>query len=360
MASLVLARLTSRKLLKISGPDCYPYLQGLISNDLRYLYEPDRIPKSKHAKGTPNVLSTFMLNAQGRAICDMLIYRTLHTRSECQFSPPEGGLDEPDELFIECEAKLASGLANTLYGYRVRRKISIFMRDNLAVWCLFPKFDTNKSETSITQSEGNPLATIPNPDEVLSKRLTVVNDPRLASLGTRIISRDSDFNEVKNSIQSFINADIQEGSLKDYIVHRYTLGVGEGVDDHPESFCLPLECNADLLNSVSFSKGCYLGQELTARIHYTGVVRKRLMPVIIDSNTHNQDTATAPLIANAEIYDTITNRKVGVLRHRVGNRGLALLRHDMVSGPHELFHDGSKTKLSTYRPYWWDSDKKIS
>lgn len=357
MASLVLARLTNRKLLKIYGPDCYPYLQGLVSNDLRYLYEADRIPKSKHAKSTPNVLSAFMLNAQGRAICDMLIYRTPYTRSECQFSPP---VEETDELFIECEAKLASGLANTLYGYRVRRKISITMKDNLAVWCLFPKFDPNKSELFITQGEGPPLATIPNYDEVLSRNLTVVNDPRLASLGMRIISRDSNFSGVRNSIQSFINADIQEGSLKDYITHRYTLGVGEGIDDHLESFSLPLECNADLLHSVSFSKGCYLGQELTARIHYTGVVRKRLMPVIIDSNTQDQNLATAPLISNAEITDKVANKKVGVLRHRVGSRGLALLRHDLLSEPHDLFHEASRTRLSAYRPYWWNSDEKVS
>lgn len=353
MASFVLARLTNRKLLKISGPDCYPYLQGLISNDLRYLYEPDRIPQSKYASLSPNVLSAFMLNAQGRAICDLLIYRTPTTRLECSFSPP-GILTEPDDLLIECDAKLASGLANTLYGYRVRRKISISLKDKLSVWCLFPKFDLDRPGLTLTYGK-EPLYDIMT-QQFVTNQLTVVNDPRLRSMGMRIISISRDFNDVKYSIQSFINTDIQEGSIKDYLLNKYLLGVGEGLGDHPESNCLPLECNADFLNSVSFSKGCYLGQELTARIHHTGVVRKRLMPIILDLATQTKDSG--PLIANTDIIEQISRKKIGSLRSVVKNRGLALLRHDSITETLNLIHEGSSTKISTYKPYWWNSPEK--
>lgn len=358
MASLVLAKLTTRKIIKIYGPDCYPYLQGLISNDLRYLYEPDRIPKTEHAKSSPNVLSTFMLNAQGRAICDMLIYRTPSTRLECQFEPPNK-LKEKDELFIECDDKLASGLANTLYGYRVRRKIALIMMDNHTIWSLFPKFEPNQSGLSVTQDELSLINTIQNSNEIMESQLTVVNDPRLSSMGMRIISYHTDFDKIKSRIQSFLGKEVEEGSLKDYIKHRYRLGVGEGLSDHPESDCLPLECNADLLNSVSFTKGCYLGQELTARIHHTGVVRKRLMPITLELD-QDKSLSTIPLVGGTEIIDQGSKKKIGTLRHRVGSRGLALLRHDLLSESSELIHQGSSTKVFTYRPYWWESNGQIS
>jgi len=57
--------------------------------------------------------------------------------------------------------------------------------------------------------------------------------------------------------------------------------VPEGSIDVPKELLTPLECNFDLLNCISFTKGCYIGQELTARTHYTGKIRKRLLPVLI-------------------------------------------------------------------------------
>ncbi len=64
-----------------------------------------------------------------------------------------------------------------------------------------------------------------------------------------------------------------------YHRHRLALGVAEGTDEVPLGACFPLEYNLDYLNGVSFSKGCYLGQELTARSFHTGVIRKRVMPI---------------------------------------------------------------------------------
>lgn len=61
---------------------------------------------------------------------------------------------------------------------------------------------------------------------------------------------------------------------------RMINGVAEGAVDLPFEDSLPLEANIDLLNGVHFNKGCYVGQELTARTHFRGQVRKRIMPVI--------------------------------------------------------------------------------
>lgn len=64
---------------------------------------------------------------------------------------------------------------------------------------------------------------------------------------------------------------------------RYSLGLPEGADEFKSGEGLPLEANADLCNGVSFSKGCYVGQELTARSRFVGVVRRRVAPIFFES-----------------------------------------------------------------------------
>jgi len=342
MTALALARLTNRKLLKITGPDCYPYLQGLLCNDVRYLYEPDRIPERKHAKNSSNAMGAFMLNAHGKAICDILLYRTALTRQDCVFTPP-GQAYEHDELLIECDSSLASGLANTLYGYRLRRKIRLSIENELTTWCLFPKLVDNHDSSALASFEER-ISVLSDVGEIIGDGLTIVNDPRILSMGMRIISKTTDFIDLKSSIQSITNQDILESTLKDYTIHRYMLGVGEGGQDHPESNCFPLECNADLLGSVSYDKGCYLGQELTARIHFTGVVRKRLMPITLDTKID--------LRSGTEIVDS-NGKRLGLLRKAVGNRGLALMRHELAIASQDLVHEETGTKISTQVPYWW-------
>ena len=68
-----------------------------------------------------------------------------------------------------------------------------------------------------------------------------------------------------------------------YALQLQLLGVPSTAQLHGADV-LPIESNLDLLNAVSFSKGCYIGQELTARTHFRGVVRKRLLPIV--ASTH--------------------------------------------------------------------------
>lgn len=86
-----------------------------------------------------------------------------------------------------------------------------------------------------------------------------------------------------------------------YTLHRLKCGVPEGVDEFGIGTAMPLEMNMDYMNgseimiinvfiirtyhlTVSFSKGCYLGQELTSRTHHTGVVRKRVIPLTLEED----------------------------------------------------------------------------
>ncbi|WP_182040695.1 CAF17-like 4Fe-4S cluster assembly/insertion protein YgfZ [Bombella mellum] len=89
---------------------------------------------------------------------------------------------------------------------------------------------------------------------------------------------------------------------------------------------LVLEANMDHLNGVSWTKGCYLGQEVTARTHYRGLIKKRILPVVSVTGQTLPDGGTV----------TLNGQDVGELRSREGQRGLALLHRKAWSTEAEL------------------------
>ncbi|THG38502.1 YgfZ/GcvT domain-containing protein [Sphingomonas olei] len=132
-----------------------------------------------------------------------------------------------EDLLLDCEGEQADALAKRLTLYRLRRKIAIARDDSLAVhWAL-------------DGSEGVP-------------------DPRLAALGQRWIAAPGE-------------------AAEGWLAHRLSLGVTEGVGELGSGETLWLECNARELNGVSFGKGCYVGQENTARMNYRSKVNRRLV-----------------------------------------------------------------------------------
>jgi hypothetical protein len=132
-----------------------------------------------------------------------------------------------EALLLDCEAEQADALAKRLTLYRLRRKIAIARDDSLAVhW-------------AVDGSEGVP-------------------DPRLAALGQRWIAAPGE-------------------AAEGWLAHRLSLGVTEGVGELGSGETLWLECNARELNGVSFGKGCYVGQENTARMNYRSKVNRRLV-----------------------------------------------------------------------------------
>jgi folate-binding protein YgfZ len=80
------------------------------------------------------------------------------------------------------------------------------------------------------------------------------------------------------------------------------LGVPEGALELPPGDSVCLEASLDLLRSISFTKGCYKGQELIARTHFTGKIRKRLYPVLLRPL---QDASTVPTAESAQLVDTL-------------------------------------------------------
>lgn len=135
---------------------------------------------------------------------------------------------ESDDLLLDCEAAAAADLVKRLTMYRLRRKIHIERDENLAVhW-------------SKGSEEG-------------------ASDPRLALLGRRWLAPRGE-------------------PATDWLEHRLGLGVCEGRDELGD--LLWLECNAAELNGVSFTKGCFVGQENTARMNWRQKINRRLFVVI--------------------------------------------------------------------------------
>ncbi|XP_071554889.1 putative transferase CAF17 homolog, mitochondrial [Temnothorax nylanderi] len=256
-----LEHLSDRSVLRVSGNEASTFLQGLITNDMNYLDE-----------GAPNIYTLF-LNIRGRVMCDAIVYKS----------------EESNLYYVECDSLIIDSLQRHLKMYRVRRKIDIeHVGDKINVWSMFGStkhFDNGvaATETGKHKLEGMifPCGKLNSKASKFVDNVMIYEDPRLPDLGLRILAESQ---ISRHEIIKHLDADVPPSeNLADYKAFRYKLGVGEGAHDLPLGKALPLEINCDYLHGVSFHKGCYIGQELTARTYHTGVVRKRLMPLLFDN-----------------------------------------------------------------------------
>jgi hypothetical protein len=167
-----------------------------------------------------------LLTPQGKALFDFILWA--------------GG----DDVLLDCEAEQAEALRRRLTLYRLRRPISIEPEPTLAVhWC---------SPAKAGVQTGGEAGLRLSPESSL--------DPRLPELGYRWLAPPAE-------------------PATGWLQHRLSLGVTEGAAELGQDKTLWLECNAAELSGVSFTKGCYVGQENTARMNYRSKVNRRLVVV---------------------------------------------------------------------------------
>ena len=179
-----------------------------------------------------------LLTPQGKVLFDFLVWRG------------DGGAG--GDLLIDCEADAAGALAKRLTLYRLRRPITIARDDAMAV-----HWRPGDGE------HGTP-------------------DPRLPALGMRWLAAKGE------SPASDTDADDA------WRAHRLSLGVTEGRTELGDGTTLWLECNAADLGGVSFTKGCYVGQENTARMNWRQKVNRRLVVVPADRSDPARQRAAYP------------------------------------------------------------------
>jgi len=174
-------------------------------------------------------------------------------------------------------------------------------------------------------------------------------DPRVKSLGYRILAPKS-HPELCYQLREM------DGPVS-YTNLRYQMGVPEGGDEVESAKALPLEYNVEFAHGVSFHKGCYIGQELTARTHHTGVIRKRVMPLAF------ADKLEDPVEPGESLVNE-SGKPVGKFIRGDRTHGIGLMRLEetakasavrLKSDPEIAF------RTPVDKPFWWPkhSPKKL-
>lgn len=275
MADLPLIPLSNRTVIAIGGDDRISFLQGLVTNDVTNL--------------EGKAVWSALLTAQGKYLHDFII------------------LADGDRLLLDVEAGRRDDLIRRLRMFRLRAKVEL--TDLTGQLGVFARLDTAQAERgTVTAVEGG----------------WQIVDPRHADLGHRFILP--------------VNTPAP-GDIADWDRARITLGIPDSSRDLIPEKSILLDNGFDELAGVAWNKGCYVGQELTARTKYRGLVKKRLVPVGL----------TGPLPDTGTIV-TRDGADVGEIRSGCDDLALALIRLDALSKDVPLLCGGAT--LAPMPPSW--------
>jgi hypothetical protein len=282
---MMMTPLPHRGVLEIQGDDKSAFLQGLLSNDINEV-------------GPEQAIYATLLTPQGRFLYDFFI------------------VEQEGSYFLDVESQRLPDLIKKLSLYKLRSHVTMIPRPELKVYALW--------------GEGIEKA-LNLKDERGFSHGGFYKDPRLSELGARFMGLEAP--------QGF-----SLGTVQDYDFHRIKLGVPEGgLDLLPEKSIL-LELGLDELHAINWKKGCYVGQELTTRSKFLGLVRKRLFPVKIEG--------PIPEFGAEIFFEEIA---IGSMRSSQKDVGLALLRLEHLKfdeeGQGQTLRCG-EAMLTPYKPFW--------
>lgn len=190
-------------------------------------------------------------------------------------------LSDGERLLLETEAAGATAVAQRLSRFKLRSKVALRVAEEFAVYVAWG-------------------GSIPPLDAIAAP------DPRLAEAGVRVLATAP------------VAAD---AAPEDWDRHRLALGLPEAADLEPEGTIL-LEAGFDELSGISWTKGCYMGQELTARTRYRGLLKRRILPVVVEGALPAPGTPVTDAAGAA----------LGEMRSGRDGRAMALLRLQALDG----------------------------
>jgi folate-binding protein YgfZ len=283
MAEAAYALLESRGVLSVAGPDRVGFLQGLVSNDVARI-APDR------------AIYAALLTAQGKYLHDFMMAA------------------RGDAILLDAEAARLADLQRRLGLYRLRAKVTIAASDSHGVAVAWGKDAAAAFGLPETPGTAKPFA-----DGV------AYVDPRLAALGVRLLLPRA------GGAAPLAGLGLRQGDAAEYDLLRLLLGVPDGSRDLVVEKTILLEAGFDELNGIDWQKGCYIGQELTARTKYRGLVKKRLMPVGVAGPLPPPGTPV-----------TRDDGEIGEMRSGRDGLALALLRLDAAESAGTLVAGGAR------------------
>ena len=226
--------LEDRGILYINGNDCFEFLQNLITNDLNKVSENSSCFAS-------------LLTPQGKYLFDFMIVK------------------HKEGYFIDCEKKVIDELFKKLDLYKLRSKIEILNLSNEFVVAAISK-EKFLSFENTKDAVGNTIKYRSDP---------IFLDPRNTDLGGRIIIN------LEKLYLSIKKLNLKSSNTEEYYDHSFNIGIPQMDTQKLQNKLFGIECNFEDLNGLDFKKGCYVGQENTARIKLKDKQSKKLFPIKI-------------------------------------------------------------------------------
>ena len=224
--------LDDRAILYLNGEDTKEFLQNLISNDMNKVSE-------------TNTCFTSLLSPQGKFLYEFIIIK------------------HKSGYLIDCEKSQADGLYKQLSTYKLRSRVEILNLSNEFVVAAF----SHEKFLTFDEAKDQPGYTIKYRED------PIFLDPRNKNLGARLIIN------LEKLYLSLKKLDLHDANLKEYYSLSHSLGIVPKDLNKLKDKLFGIECNFEELNGIDFKKGCYVGQENTARIKLKNKLSKRLFPI---------------------------------------------------------------------------------
>ena len=234
--------LEDRGILYVNGVDAKEFLQNMISNDINKVNE-------------DNSCFASLLSPQGKFLFAFIIVK------------------HKSGYFIDCEKSQTEALFKQLSIYKLRSKVEIMNLSNEFVVAAFNKEKFLKFEGT-TDEPGNTIRYREDP---------ILLDPRNKDLGARLIIN------LEKLYLSLKKLELKDSPIDEYYKLSHELGIPQKNMNELQNKLFGIECNFEELNGIDFKKGCYVGQENTARIKLKNKLSKRLLPIKLIKGKLNEN-----------------------------------------------------------------------
>ena len=234
--------LKDRAILYVSGEDAKDFLQNLVSNDINKITD------------TSSCFAS-LLTPQGKFLYEFII------------------LKHKQGYFIDCEKSQSEDIFKQLNLYKIRSKVEILNLSNEFVVATF-SYDRYLYIDGAKDILGFTLKYREDP---------IILDPRNKKLGARLIIN------LEKLYLSLKKLDLKDDKIENYYTQSHKLGIVPKDLNKLKNKLFGIECNFEELNGIDFKKGCYVGQENTARIKLKNKLSKRLLPIEIINGKLSED-----------------------------------------------------------------------